>query len=86
MRRFLSSLLLGVVMCTPVVVRASDDHPKRYYDRDKKDYHEWNEGEERAYRHWIEEERHQKYRPWAKSRREEQSQYWRWRHDHPDWH
>ncbi len=63
MRRYLSSLLLGAALCAPVVMYAQDEHhDKRYYDREKKDYHEWNEREERAYRHWLKEERHHEYR------------------------
>jgi hypothetical protein len=85
MRRYLPALLLGVVMCGPVMLNA-DEHHKRYYDPYKKDYHEWNEQEEHAYRHWVEAERHGTYHPWVKSRKEEQREYWRWRHDHPDWH
>jgi hypothetical protein len=78
-------LMLGAALCCPVIIRA-DEHPKRYYDPYKKDYHEWNEQEEHAYRHWIEEERHLGYHPWAKISRERQREYWHWRHDHPDWH
>jgi hypothetical protein len=87
MRRYLSTLLLGVAMCAPVVMQAKDDdhHNKRYYDRYKKDYHEWNEQEERAYRHWLEAERHRSVHPWGKASRNEQMEYWRWRHDHSDW-
>ncbi len=85
MRRYLTTLLLGAAMCAPVVMHA-EEHPKRYYDRDKRDYHEWNEAENRAYRHWLEAERHRAYHPWAKARREEQREYWRWRHEHSDWH
>uniref|UniRef100_Q028B7 Uncharacterized protein n=1 Tax=Solibacter usitatus (strain Ellin6076) TaxID=234267 RepID=Q028B7_SOLUE len=84
MRRYLTTLLLGAAMCAPVVMQA-EEHPKRYYDRDRRDYHEWNERENRAYRHWLEAERHSVYHPWAKARRDEQRAYWRWRHDHADW-
>jgi hypothetical protein len=84
MRRYLSTLLLGVAMCAPVVMHAQD-HPKKYYDRDKKDYHEWNEQEDRAYRHWVENERHKPYRAWSKASKSEQAEYWRWRHAHADW-
>lgn len=84
MRRYLSTLLLGAALCAPIVVHA-EEHPKKYYDRTRKDYHEWNEQEERAYRHWVEAERHRKYQPWARTRREDQQAYWRWRHDHSDW-
>ena len=88
MSRYLSALLLGAVLSTPVLVRA-DEHEhekikiKRYYDPYKHDYHEWNEKEERAYHKWVE-ERHEQYRHFEKARREEQREYWRWRHEHPD--
>jgi hypothetical protein len=88
MRRYLSTLLLGVAMCAPVVVmQAKDDdhHTKRYYDRYKKDYHVWNEQEDRAYQHWLQEERRRPVHPWVKANRNEQTEYWRWRHDHSDW-
>jgi predicted acetyltransferase len=85
MRRFLTTLMLGAALCAPVVMHA-EDHPKRYYDRDKRDYHEWNETENRAYRHWLQDERHRTYHPWAKAGKVEQRDYWRWRHDHADWH
>ena len=53
-------------MCAPVVMQAKTMITrKRYYDRYKKDYHVWNEQEERAYRHWLTEERHREYHPWA---------------------
>ena len=66
-----------------------DKHRKvrRYYDREHKDYHEWNEAENAAYRHWLMEERHEhEYRDLNRLKRAEQSEYWRWRHEHPDWH
>ncbi|MBZ5726421.1 MAG: hypothetical protein LAP87_15650 [Acidobacteriia bacterium] len=86
MRRYLSALFLSAALITPVVLHAQDrDRDHRYYDRDRKDYHEWNEREGRAYRHWLTEERHHKFHEWSKASRREQSEYWRWRHDHPDW-
>jgi hypothetical protein len=85
MRRYVATLLLGAAMCGPVVLQAKEHHNKRYYDRSRRDYHEWNEQEERAYRHWLTEERRREYRPWARTRRQDQMEYWRWRHDHPDW-
>jgi hypothetical protein len=85
MRRYLTSLMLGIALCGPALMNAAE-HPKRYYDPYRKDYHEWNGQEERAYRHWLEAERHSNYHAWAKSRKEEQREYWHWRHEHPDWH
>jgi len=87
MRRYLSTLLLGAAMCAPVVIQAADEHhDKRYYDSDRKDYHEWNEQEARAYRHWLTEEQHREYHDWRKANKKEQQEYWRWRHEHEDWH
>lgn len=88
MRRFFGSLALGAILCTPMIVTAQehrdkDDH--RYYDSDKRDYHEWNENENRAWRHWLQDERHITYHDWTKASRKQQRDYWRWRHEHPDW-
>lgn len=57
---------------------------RRYYDREHKDYHPWDDREDGAFRRWWVEERHETYRPFAKLKREEQSAYWKWRHEHPD--
>ena len=90
MKKTLSAFLLStVLMTTPVVVRAMDDHDRddrgrnRYYDPAYRDYHEWNEHEERAYREYLKERRHE-YREWSKADRQEQKEYWKWRHKHPN--
>ncbi len=57
---------------------------KRYYDRDRKEYHTWDQHEDSAYRRWMKEERHKSYRPFAKLSAKEQSEYWKWRHEHLD--
>ena len=58
----------------------------RYYDPTYRDYHYFNPGENRAYRHWLmEERREQRYRDYNRLRREQQREYWRWRHEHSDW-
>jgi hypothetical protein len=89
MRRFLGAFLLSAVLVTPIVLRADDDdhhranRAQRYYDRDARDWHEWNGREQEAYRHYLEEQ-HREYRDWARIKRREQDDYWRWRHTHPD--
>ena len=90
MRRFLGAFLLTAVLVTPIVVRADDDDHRRqanrvqrYYDRDHRDWHEWNGREQEAYRHYLEEQRRE-YRDWGRVNRREQQDYWRWRHQHPD--
>ena len=83
MVRYLNAILLGAALLLPAAMKA-DDHPKRYYDRDRHDYHEWNEHEERAYRHYLQERRHD-YHEWEKADRKQQKDYWKWRHHHPDY-
>ena len=60
-----------------------DRHDQRYYDADRKDYHEWNSGEERAWRRYWE-ERHHAAVEWNRATEEQRREYWRWRHEHPD--
>ena len=87
-RRYFLAVVLGGALISPLALHADDrdDHRRenRYYDPYRKDWHEWNEREERAYRHWLEEQRRE-YHNWARASREEQREYWRWRHGHRDW-
>jgi hypothetical protein len=53
---------------------------RRVYDRDHRDYHVWNRGEDRAYRQYLA-ERHLRYVSYARQRRIHQSGYWQWRHE-----
>jgi hypothetical protein len=93
-QRCLTSLFLGAALIVPIGAQAFnplDDHDhdkkaRRYYDREHKDYHNWDAREDAAYRHWLTEERHERYRNYARINRERQAEYWRWRHEHPDWH
>lgn len=90
MHRHLSVFFLSAALLAPAVLVAQDrddrDHDRnshRYYDAERHDYHQWNEAEQRAWRHYLE-ERHERYRAWEKANRREQQEYWRWRHAHPD--
>ena len=82
MNRFLvvSGLLLGIAWLVPVAGRAEE---KRYYDRDGRDYHTWNDHEDRAYRVYLGEQ-HREYVAFPKAKRVHQTEYYRWRHQHPD--
>jgi hypothetical protein len=55
----------------------------RYYDRNHRDYHEWNEHESRAYVRW-ETENHRRHREFVRRRQAERARYWEWRHRHAD--
>jgi hypothetical protein len=55
----------------------------RVYDEPRRDYHRWDDREERAYRAYLT-ERRREYREFKLIDRREQEEYWAWRHDHPD--
>jgi hypothetical protein len=55
----------------------------RFYDQANRDWHDWNENEDRAYRQFLAENRRE-YREFARLDDREQAEYWRWRHAHPD--
>ena len=82
MHRFmiLTALFAGVTLSAQVAVRV-DTH--RYYDREGRDYHTWNSQEDRAYRTYMTEQRRD-YREFRKTKPAQQSEYFRWRHTHPD--
>ncbi len=86
-RRKLCAYLFGAVAAVPAAMLAGDhddhDHDHRFYDRDHRDWHEWNEGEDRAYHRYWEERRHG-YIDWERANEAQRRAYWRWRHEHPD--
>lgn len=92
MRQFMGALFLSAFLLAPAAthLKADEHHhdrdDQRYYDPYGHDYHEWNEAEARAYRHWLVEERHREYHDWEHANRRERRDYWRWRHEHMDWH
>jgi hypothetical protein len=60
-----------------------DDNHVRYYDRNHKDYHNWDDNEDRSYRIYLG-ERHREYHPFVEVSHRQQQSYWNWRHVHPD--
>ena len=87
--RYFGSVLVAGALLVPAGIAApaatQDEHHQRYYDRDRKEYHEWTEQEQHAYREWLKEQ-HRNYREFGKLNAKQQRQYWRWRHDHPEEH
>ena len=90
--RYISFLFLSAALTAPVAIITSaatqDDHrdekkQARVYDRQHKDYHNWDDNEDRSYRQYLG-ERHKDYRPFAETKPREQTTYWNWRHSHPD--
>ena len=88
MKRIAGILLLSTQILLLPLMAAPQERVvvTRYYDPYYRDYHEWNEAESRAYRHWLmEERRERRYREYSRLRAEERRDYWRWRHEHPNW-
>jgi hypothetical protein len=88
MNRHIRSLFLAAAIAAPVAIMA---HPRpqggsvqvRIYDRDHRDYHDWDDHEDRAYRRYLAAQ-HRTYREYHRQRRSVQRHYWNWRHSHPD--
>ena len=81
-----SVILAGAALVGPVVVNAEEHHEKRekrYHDRDGRDYHRWNDHEDRAYRVYLGEQ-HREYLDFGRVREPQRREYFRWRHTHPD--
>ena len=87
MNRYLTVLFLSAALAGSVPVKAdehhSDNQTKRYYDKDARDYHEWNQNENQVYHQYVT-ENHKRDRDFAKTTRGEKKEYFKWRHDHPD--
>jgi hypothetical protein len=88
LHQHLGLFLLGVTLIAPVGIQAKDhdDHncPNNgYYDHGHKDCHSWDDHEGRAYQSW-EESKHRTHREFSELKDKERSEYWKWRHAHPD--
>lgn len=86
--RYISLLFLAAAIAAPTAIMA---HPRpqdgsvqvRIYDRDHRDYHNWDDHEDRAYRRYLAEQ-HRSYREYQRQHHKVQKHYWNWRHSHPD--
>jgi hypothetical protein len=85
--RYIASLILTAVLAAPMAIMASPTPQAAVsvpvYDRNHKDYHNWDDNENRAWGVFLT-NNHSKYHEYSKSNRKEQGQYWDWRHSHPD--
>jgi hypothetical protein len=86
--RYIASLFLAAAIAAPLSLTAAaapqDANVQiRVYDRDHRDYHNWDDHEDRAYRGFLT-ERHETYREYDRQNHKTQRAYWNWRHEHPD--
>ena len=81
-RRTLSAFTLTIALVGPALVPTAalaQGVSVRVYDRSHKDYHQWNDDEDRTYRQYLT-QNHRSYRPIAKTSRKQQAAYWQFRH------
>jgi hypothetical protein len=72
--RILNTIAMGVALTIPICAVAQDQQQRqRYYDRHHRDYHEFDERENRAWRMYAAQQRHADWR-WeqANERRRQQ--------------
>jgi len=84
-----SALLMTATLAAPTVVptsaiagepRTNASVTLRIYDPYRRDYHVWDQREDRAYRAYLA-ERHRSYVTYRRQRLAERRAYWRWRHE-----
>jgi hypothetical protein len=85
---YIASVFLIAGLAAPVSIMAARVPQEasvqvRVYDKDHKDYHNWDDNENRAWGRFLV-ENHRDSHEFAKSNKKEKSQYWNWRHSHPD--
>src|ERR1700727_1031725 len=88
--KYAAPLFLSAALIVPALVPATRAAAKqdasvqvRVYDSEHKDYHNWDDNENRAWGQYLS-ENHKKAHDFQKADKKEQSDYWNWRHDHPD--
>ncbi len=83
---FTTSLVLAAALLSPLAIIAAPAPQGvqiRIYDRDHRDYHNWDDRENHAWGIFLT-DHHRKNHEFSRSNRREQSEYWKWRHHHPD--
>lgn len=86
--RYVASLFLTAALAAPVSLMAAPVPQEagvqvRVYDRDHRDYHNWDDHERHAWGVYLT-NNHRHDHEYARSNRREQREYWNWRHSHPD--
>ena len=85
--RFIGSLILAAAIVSPALIvtaKAQEANVQvRIYDRNHRDYHNWDDREDHAYRRYLVVQ-HRNYREYNRQNNRMQRNYWNWRHSHPD--
>jgi hypothetical protein len=86
--RYIASLFLTAALVAPVAIMAAPAPQEtrvqlRFYDKQHKDYHNWDDNENRAWGQYLT-QNHKNSHEFSKANKKEQSNYWNYRHSHPD--
>lgn len=93
MRKLLVTLPLTFGLLLPAYVFARQDHdrddhdkdrgrtPYAYYDDKHRDWHQWNDSEDKEWRGYLESQ-HRQYVPFNQADERDQQRYWSYRHKH----
>ncbi|MGB6200896.1 MAG: hypothetical protein WBF35_15235 [Candidatus Acidiferrales bacterium] len=85
-QRVIASIFLTAALAAPVAIAAAPAAQVvqvRVYDRTHRDYHNWDDNENRAWGVYLT-NNHRHYHEYARANHREQDRYWNWRHEHPD--
>jgi 3-hydroxyacyl-CoA dehydrogenase len=77
-------VVAGAMAFSMATVAAAQGVDVRIYDSHHKDYHNWDDHEDRAYRRYLA-EKHYQYVEYQRQQHRRQEAYWKWRHHHPDY-
>lgn len=86
--RYIASLFLTAALVAPVAIMAAPAPQEanvqlRFYDKQHKDYHNWDDNENRAWGQYLT-QNHRNSHQFSKASKRERSKYWNYRHSHPD--
>ena len=94
-KQWIASIFVSTVLMAPLGAFAlpapqddherheQEEHERRVYDAEHKDYHNWDRREDEAYRHWLD-ARHEAYVDYDRLDHKMQREYWKWRHEHEE--
>jgi hypothetical protein len=87
-RNCIASLFLTAALVAPVAIMAGPAPQEarvqvRVYDKQHKDYHNWDDNENRAWGRYLA-QNHKNSHEFSNANKREQSKYWNYRHSHPD--
>jgi hypothetical protein len=80
---FLTAALAGPMAAMAFPTPAGAQVVIRVYDRNHRDYHNWDDHENHAWGVYLTNNHRRNYE-YRRAHRREQERYWNWRHSHPD--